>query len=176
MKTTAVAVALAAALATPCVSHAAVFDLTFVGTTFTLDATLDASSLGGGEWLVTDMTGTVWTNGASPESTTLIPGGPGSFLTPSGSFIVDNVLYSPANPQAFDIDGLPFTAAGGEWNLWGNGSNYTLATCVGGCYTFDYGSDAVSPIPELATWAMLAVGFAALGFAGRRKTRPVSVA
>jgi hypothetical protein len=150
-------------------AQAATFDLTYTGADFSLSATLDAADLGGGDWLITDLSGTVFDGSSEPVS--LIPGGPGAFLTPSGSFIVDNVLYYPSGSgQYFDIDGLAFTASGAEWNLWGNGSSYTLGTCQGGCYTFDYGTVAVSQVPEISTWAMMALGFACLGLAGYKTT------
>jgi hypothetical protein len=150
-------------------AQAATFDLTYTGADFSVSATLDAADLGGGDWLVTDLSGTVFDG--SSESASLIPGGPGAFLTPLGSFIVDNVLYYPSGSgQYFDIDGLAFTASGAEWNLWGNGSSYTLGTCLGGCYTIDYGTVAVSQVPEISTWAMMALGFACLGLAGYKTT------
>jgi hypothetical protein len=164
-----------ATYATLFAAQAATFDLTYTGADFSVSATLDAADLGGGDWLVTDLSGTVFDGSSEPVS--LIPGGPGAFLTPSGSFIVDNVLYyPPGSGQYLDIDGLAFTASGAEWNLWGNGSSYTLGTCQGGCYTFDYGTVAVSQVPELSTWAMMGLGFAVLGYAGLRRGRRESMA
>jgi len=159
------AVALIATCTTLFAAQAATFDLTYTGANFSLSAELDATDLGGGDWLITGLSGTVFYG--SSEPVTLIPGGPGAFLTPSGAFIANNVLYyPPSSGQYFDIDGLAFTASGAEWNLWGNGSSYTLGTCQGGCYTFDYGTAVVSQVPEISTWAMMALGFACVGLAG----------
>lgn len=175
MKLIATAVAGFAMCATLFAAQAATFDLTYAGADFDLSATLDAADLGAGDWLITGLSGTVFDGGSEPVS--LIPGGPGAFITPSGSFIVDNVLHYPASSgQYFDIDGLAFTASGAEWNLWGNGSSYTLGTCQGGCYTFDYGTAAVAQVPELSTWAMMGLGFAVLGYAGLRRGRRENMA
>jgi hypothetical protein len=32
----------------------------------------------------------------------------------------------------------------------------------------------LTPVPELSTWAMLAIGFASLGFAGYRRARKIT--
>ena len=178
MKTTTIAAALAAALATSSVASATTFDLSYTGADFSLTATL-----GGGDYLVTGLVGTV-TDGGGPEAITLLPGGPGEFSSPSGTFQLDNVLFSPPNPTSFDFFGLGFTASGDEWNL--------CAATVSGCpavYTLfqfnpstgalvtDSGSAIVSEVPEPATWAMLALGFVGLGLVGSRKARSaVSIA
>ena len=160
-----------AALAASSVAHAATFALTYTGSVYSITATLDASSLGGGDYLVTSLTGTV-TDGGGPEAMTLIPGGPGYFGVPG--FIVDNVLYYPANPQYVDIYGLAFTASGATWNLWGNGagSNYSLYSYdPNSGYAPDAGSVTVSGVPEPSTWVMMGLGFAGLAFAGFRARR-----
>jgi hypothetical protein len=177
MKTTTIAAAIAAALATSSVASATTFDLSYTGADFSLTATLDITSLGGGDFLVTGLVGTV-TDGGGPEAITLLPGGPGVFSSPSGTFQLNNVLHSPPTPTSFDFYGLGFTASGDEWNL--------CAANVGGCpnvYTLfqfnpstgalvtDSGSAIVSEVPEPATWAMLALGFVGLGLVGSRKAR-----
>jgi hypothetical protein len=183
MKATTIAAALAAALATSSVASATTFDLSYTGADFSLTATLDTTSLGGGDYLVTGLVGTV-TDGGGPEAITLLPGGPGVFSSPSGTFQLNNVLYSPPAPTSFDFYGLGFTASGDEWNL--------CAASVGGCpnvYTLfqfnpstgalvtDSGSAIVSEVPEPATWAMLALGFVGLGLVCSRKARSaVSIA
>jgi MYXO-CTERM domain-containing protein len=96
--------------------------------------------------------------------------------SPDGSFIYNNV-YHPTG-IAFDIDGLLFVTAqnpAGYWNLWGNSpGNYSLWESAGS-YNYpieESGNLSVTAAPELSTWAMLALGFAALGVVGRRRRAP----
>jgi hypothetical protein len=93
--------------------------------------------------------------------------------SPDGSFIYNNVYYPTG--MAFDTNGLLFVTAqnsGGYWNLWGTSpGNYSLWESAG---TQNYpieesGTLSVAGAPELSTWAMLAVGFAALGLVGGRR-------
>jgi hypothetical protein len=87
-------------------------------------------------------------------------------------FFYDNVYYPAGMP--FDVNGLLFVTAqnpGGYWNLWGNSpGNYSLYESAGGSYPVEEsGTLSVTPVPELSTWAMLAMGFAGLGLVGRRR-------
>jgi len=79
--------------------------------------------------------------------------------------------------MAFDIDGLLFATPqnpGGYWNLWGDSpGDYSLWESSG---PYDYpiqesGTLSVAAVPELSTWAMFGLGFAALGLAGRRRSQ-----
>ena len=77
----------------------------------------------------------------------------------------------------FDVNGLLFVTAqnpGGYWNLWGNSpGNYSLWEFVGS-YNYpiqESGTLSVAAAPEPSTWAMLALGFVALTFVGRRRHR-----
>ena len=96
-------------------------------------------------------------------------------------FIYDN-LYSPTG-MAFDYSGLLFTTAenpGGYWNLWASSpGTYSLYELAGGYNypiqesgTLERGRGA----PEPSTWAMLALGFVALAFVGRRRQRTARLA
>jgi hypothetical protein len=185
MRITTCAAALAAALATSSIAHGAAFDLTFVGATYSVDATLDATSEGGGEWLVTGMTGTISTNGVpgSAESVTLIPGGPGvtTVNDPYAAVVwnYDNLLYYPSTGRlSFDSGGLLFSASGSYWNLCTTMVVSPVASC-GSTYTLEYstnlvgdsGSTTVSQVPEPSTWAMIVTGFTGLAFAGYRSRR-----
>jgi hypothetical protein len=161
------------------VAHAETFDLTYTGTAFSLDAKLDATDLGGGQYLVTGLGGAL-TDGGGSEQIALISGGPGAFSTPSSFFIADNVLYDPPSGLYFDSYGLAFTASGAEWNLWGVGGSpaYTLYEhdLSTGFNQQDYGSVAVSQVPESSTWAMMLLGFAGLGYAGFRRASAPRIA
>jgi hypothetical protein len=93
--------------------------------------------------------------------------------SPDGSFIYNN-LYYPSG-MAFDIYGVLFSTAqnpGGYWNLWGNSTgNYSLWESANS-YNYpieESGTLSVAAVPELSTWAMLGLGFAGLGVAGRRR-------
>jgi hypothetical protein len=101
------------------------------------------------------------------------PSFPSASYSPDGSFIFDN-LYSPTG-MAFDYSGLLFTTAGnsgGYWNLWASSpGTYSLYESAGS-YNYpieEIGTLSVAGAPEPSTWAMLALGFAALSFVGRRR-------
>ncbi len=95
--------------------------------------------------------------------------------SPDGSFIY-NDLYYPSG-LAFDIDGVLFATAqnpDGYWNLWGNSpGDYSLWESANS-YNYaieESGTLSVAAVPELSTWAMLGLGFAGLGVAGRSRAR-----
>ena len=104
------------------------------------------------------------------------PSFPSASYSPDGSFIFNNVYYPTGN--AFDVNGLLFVTAenpGGYWNLWGTSpGNYSLYQSAGS-YNYpiqEVGTLSVAAAPEPSTWAMLALGFAALCFVGRRQRAP----
>ena len=77
--------------------------------------------------------------------------------------------------MAFDVDGVLFATLqnpGGYWNLWGSSpGDYSLWESTGS-YNYpiaESGALSVAAAPELSTWAMLGLGFAGLGVAGRRR-------
>ena len=107
------------------------------------------------------------------------PSFPNSSTSPDGLFIYDNV-YSPTG-MVFDYSGLLFTTAGnpgGYWNLWASSpGTYSLYESAGGSYPFEEsGTLSVAAAPEPSTWAMLALGFVALTFVGRRRQRTARLA
>ncbi len=108
------------------------------------------------------------------------PSFPSSSYSPDGSFIFDN-LYSPTG-MAFDYSGLLFTTAGnpgGYWNLWASSPGAYSLYELAGSYNYpiqESGTLSVAAAPEPSTWAMLALGFASLGFFGRRRTERLAPA
>ena len=106
-------------------------------------------------------------------SITSNPNFPGPAYSPDGSFIYNNLYYSSG--MAFDVYGVLFTTSqnpGGYWNLWGSSpGDYSLWESAGS-YNYpiaESGTLSVAAAPELSTWAMLGLGFAGLGIAGRRR-------
>jgi hypothetical protein len=101
------------------------------------------------------------------------PNFPGAAYSPDGAFIYNNLYYPSA--LSFDIDGLLFATVqdpGGYWNLWGvSPGDYSLWESASpyGYPIEESGSLSVAAVPELSTWAMLGLGFAGLGVAGRRR-------
>jgi hypothetical protein len=157
------------------VSNAATYKFTFQSSDTELTATGEFTVNSANE--VTSVSGAVagLTNQAI-SGVTANPTFPSASYSPDGSFIFDN-LYSPTGAISFDVDGLLFTTAenpGGYWNLWGTSpGNYSLYESAGS-YNYpieESGTLSVAAAPEPSTWAMLALGFVALTFVGRRRPR-----
>jgi PEP-CTERM motif-containing protein len=169
---TRLAALVAAAMLTASAADASVyrFDYESAGDALTAAGaiTVDAS----GE--VTGISGTI--SGLIDETISGMVANPnfsGAALSPDGSFIYDNAFYSSGQP--FDVYGLLFTTKGmnGYWNLWGNApGNFSLWESVGGYYAVQTtGGLTLAAVPEASTWAMLAAGFAGLGYAALRRPR-----
>jgi hypothetical protein len=100
------------------------------------------------------------------------PGFPNESVSPDGAFLYDDQVLPPPPAGAILVTngGILFTTAGnsGYWNLFSNGSpnNYQLYASDG---LNEYGSLTIAAVPESSTWAMMALGFASLGFAGYRR-------
>ena len=125
---------------------------------------------------VTGVSGTI--SGLADQTISAVAGNPsfpGPAYSADGLFIYDNLYHASGIP--FDVDGLLFVTAqnpGGYWNLWGTSpGDYSLWESAGGAnYPIEEsGSLSVAAAPEPSTWAMLALGLAALGIVGRRRRR-----
>src|ERR1700734_1586383 len=161
-----------ATLLTITASKAATYDFTFQSSDAELTATGEFAVNAADE--VTSVSGAI--SGLTNQvisGVTANPSFPSASYSPDGSFIFDN-LYSPTG-MAFDYSGLLFTTAGnsgGYWNLWASSpGTYSLYESAGS-YNYpiqEIGSLSVAAAPEPSTWAMLALGFVALTFVGRRR-------
>ena len=158
-----------ATLLTVTTSNAATYKFTFQSSDAELTATGEFKVDAANE--VTSVSGAVagLTNQVI-SGVTANPSFPSASYSPDGSFIFDN-LYSPTG-MAFDYSGLLFTTAenpGGYWNLWASSPGaYSLYESAGS-YNYpiqEIGTLSVAGAPESSTWAMLALGFAALSFVG----------
>ena len=73
--------------------------------------------------------------------------------------------------------GYPWGNVVGTSN-WADASTLGLNTCSNGDCTVDF-TVAITPtsvVPEASTWAMMLLGFATLGFAGRRARKTIAIA
>ena len=127
---------------------------------------LSTSSLGGGLYLVTGLTGE--RDGVLVTGTE--PGGPGNTYSADGLFIYNNVLYpgGDANGDAFDNSGLLYlTANGSEYNIFDNqpGTPSEIEYAAkAGSYTGDnyIASTSLTATPGPAAIAPFALGIVGL--------------
>jgi hypothetical protein len=176
------ALALGASIATVSAANATIM-LPFAfssNTSGNLDATgiLDVVATGfPGRYELTGISGSVFGSDlGGPEAITGPVGNPGfpnESVSPDGAFLYDDqVLPPPPGAIVVTNGGILFTTAGnsGYWNLFSNGSpnNYQLYASDG---LNEYGSLTIAAVPESSTLAMMALGFASLGFAGYRTSR-----
>ena len=169
-----------ATLFTVTVSNATAYKFTFQSSDAELTATGEITVNAAEQ--VTGVSGVI--SGLTNQTISGVTANP-SFPTPSnspdGSFIYNNVYY-PTGMTSFDVNGLLFVTdqnPGGYWNLWGTSpGNYSLFESAGS-YNYpieEFGSLSVAAAPEPSTWAMLALGFAAVTFVGRRRRRTARLA
>jgi PEP-CTERM motif len=159
--------------------NAAVYKFTFESSDAQLTATGEITVNGAEQ--VTGVSGVI--SGLAYQTITAVtpnPNGSSPAYSPDGSFIYNNVYYSTG--MSLDVNGVLFTTSqnpGGYWNLWGTSpGNYSLFESAGS-YNYpiqESGTLSVAAAPEPSTWAMLALGFAALSFVGRRPQRTARLA
>lgn len=82
-----------------------------------------------------------------------------------------SVVAPPANGNQSAAD------TNGRFTIWGSpGVTFDSMTLASSQNSFEIDNVAVGSVPEPATWAMMALGFAGLGYAGFRRGRKASVA
>jgi hypothetical protein len=126
--------------------------------------------------------GTITMLGVVPANNNGVPTAlyqPGYATDPSdfGAAVhADNILYPSTNP-ALDVWGIGFYTGNTLWNVFGNGAPGAdiLIDSVGGSTPDNYiGTFSISPAPEPATWAMLILGLAMIGYAARRRSSSIA--
>lgn len=161
------------------------------------------SGIGPGALWLTSGTMDVLTSGAGGAAVgtySLLTGpglGPAESLSPSGLFLIDNVLYPgnnaangtnpgiSVNPSYLTNWGLLFAPGGphpgtqNEINIYGNGgANYGFYSEAGGGYVIQNGSGGLftlTAVPEPSSLALMGFGIAGIGVFSRRR-RKVAVA
>lgn len=142
---------------------------------------LTGTSIGSGQFLIDDVTGSTTYTNFSGTHTSAITGvlAPGTFPVGFLQTPNDNVLYSPASygfaDTYFDLGGLSYSLASGiDVNLFFSSGQFTGRTFNGHSIGFLTGhqitiTPGTSPVPEPNTLALLGTGV--LGLAGviRRK-------
>jgi hypothetical protein len=128
--------------------------------------TLTASSNGDGSWTVEAVTGEVGGETISGVTTYYLSN---NLVYPGSQELVSTGGFAFVTDTGADVDIFSFY---GQGSVVSPGNNYGEMSSAGfGVGTFTM----TAAVPELSTWAMMGVGFAALAFAGYRKTRPTLV-
>ena len=104
----------------------------------------------------------------------------------NGFLTYDNLYWPKGSPQTasdypphggfLDIYGLMFEIGDGrvvDFFSFGGVSGYGVAVATAD-KSLDYVGGVTASAPEASTWALMALGFAALGFAGRRASKPAA--
>lgn len=171
MRNTLLLAACVSALFAPLAASAAdtTFQFTFQGGANAASGQLLVTDLGDGRLLATSGDLSV-TLGEATGSYSLLPGGPASGLSPSGTYFFDNIV-EPGAASVFTNGGLVFGGSGFEINL------YSVAP---GEFKFDYftagvntidpttGTVVLSAVPEPSSLLMGALGLAAAMVARKR--------
>ena len=113
----------------------------------------------------------------------LLGGQPGG-ATATYLFIYDNVLYPPSDNPVLDLDGLLFSDAGEQGNIfygWGvTPADYSYWRAPLDQGSYDIANDSVTftltadPVPEPTSLALFGAGLAALGISRYRRRKQQS--
>jgi hypothetical protein len=182
----AAAIALIVSSVVPNIAKAAIFDVTFASTLFTVDAVVTAEP-DAGNYDITNITGTGTSVGSAFNITGLVTGSgtpPNTGTAAGGAWVYNDVIFP--GPLHFDYNGVVFTADNGYlYNLFTqntyNPSFDALLTTDpngGGVGNNNLGTGTITAaVPEPSTWAMMLIGFVGVGFmAYRRKAKPALIA
>lgn len=169
------AAAAIAAVAAPlsCEAKTVAFEFETATIDVTGNATLSDVVNAAGGYDVESISGSVDWLGGSAAISGLVNNPSQPWADDNGTWIYDNVVF-PAAPF-LDNPGVLFAAGAYDYNVYAVGSTYYLSTNNPvGVYNpgeaILRGNDPPA-VPEPATWAMMLVGFAGLGFGGYRATR-----
>jgi hypothetical protein len=169
-------------------ANAALFDITYNATGFSVNAQADAV-LNGSNYDITGITGSVQSgvNTFAINSLYTVPGTPpgvGSVSGPGFNWVFNDVIFTNGGLH-FDYNGLVFSAGGSLYNLFSDlagTNNAALASndpiVSGSVDTVGVGT-ITAAVPEPSTWAMMILGFAGVGFMAyrrRNKSPALSVA
>ena len=89
----------------------------------------------------------------------VLEGEPAGFIFVPSGYVSDSALSDTATYTGQTLSSLGMTPGVYKWTWGTGGPNQTFTLEIG------------TAVPEPATWAMMALGFAGLGFLGYRKTR-----
>ena len=149
-------------------AHAQTFAFSYSGVGVSGSGTLTAEQIAPDEYAIVAGTDDATGGGVSGILTLFAnPDSPNETTSPSGYFLYDDLLFVGSDP-VISNGGLLFTNGnGGEVNLYSTGPDLYVDYDNTG-FNVSINLDP-SPVPEPASFAMLAVGMAGLAVARRRR-------